>query len=153
MLHCTITVQLCRIAPWIKDLHSLLSPNFEVAQLSHRQLCATLSAASSKCEYDSPVLNVQREQYTPFRALANMVPEEGVPKYDFLRALIKGAVNGPATPPDSGVAWDFLRVPQRSSGRLSQKLLHSAVVADRFVPLALDWFIRAAQKLTMETIY
>ena len=62
---------------------------------------------------------MQTEQYSPFRALANMVPQEGVPKYDFLRNLLQGVLQSPATPPDSGFAWDFLQAPRRSAGTLT----------------------------------
>lgn len=59
---------------------------------------------------------MQTEQDSPFRALANMVPQEGVPKYDFLRNLLQGALESPDTAPDSGIAWDFLQGPQRLAG-------------------------------------
>ncbi|KAL3133658.1 hypothetical protein ABBQ32_008169 [Trebouxia sp. C0010 RCD-2024] len=43
----------------------------------------------------------QGEQNSPFRALVNMVPQQGVPKYDFLRNVLQGVVDSPA---DSGPA-------------------------------------------------
>ena len=36
---------------------------------------------------------MQGEQNSPFRALVNMVPQQGVPKYDFLRKMLKGSLD------------------------------------------------------------
>lgn len=36
---------------------------------------------------------MQEEQNSPFRALVNMVPQQGVPKYDFLRRMLQGSLD------------------------------------------------------------
>ena len=36
---------------------------------------------------------MQGEQNSPFRALVNMVPQQGVPKYDFLRKMLRGSLD------------------------------------------------------------
>ncbi|KAL0039623.1 hypothetical protein WJX77_003638 [Trebouxia sp. C0004] len=58
----------------------------------------------------------QGEQFSPFRALANAVPQEGVPKYDFLRNVLQSALSSPASAPDTGLIQGFLRASQRVTG-------------------------------------
>ncbi|KAL0034046.1 hypothetical protein WJX79_005054 [Trebouxia sp. C0005] len=58
----------------------------------------------------------QGEEFSPFRALANAVPQEGVPKYDFLRNILQGALSSPVSAPDTGLVQGFLRAPQRVTG-------------------------------------
>ena len=59
---------------------------------------------------------MQGEQYSPFRALVNMVPEQGVPKYDFLRKMLQGSLDsrnstpaGMLTQPSVYFGWACLR--------------------------------------------
>ena len=76
-----------------------------------------LSSPDSKSDFQltqTSEWQMQGEQYSPFRALVNMVPEQGVPKYDFLRNMLQGAVDSPA---DSGPA-----------GTLSQPICPSYVI-------------------------
>ena len=47
----------------------------------------------------------------------NAVPQEGVPKYDFLRSMLQGALNSPDAAPDSGLARGILKAPQRAAGK------------------------------------
>ncbi|KAA6419459.1 MAG: hypothetical protein FRX49_10557 [Trebouxia sp. A1-2] len=61
----------------------------------------------------------QGEEFSPFRALANAVPQEGVPKYDFLRNILQGALSSPVSAPDTGLVQGFLRAPQRVTGKQS----------------------------------
>ncbi|KAL0045480.1 hypothetical protein WJX82_007894 [Trebouxia sp. C0006] len=58
----------------------------------------------------------QGEEFSPFRTLANAVPQEGVPKYDFLRNILQGALSSPASAPDTGLVQGLLRGPQRVTG-------------------------------------
>ena len=45
------------------------------------------------------------------------MPQEGVPKYDFLRSMLQGALNSPDAAPDSGLARGILKAPQRAAGK------------------------------------
>ena len=60
--------------------------------------------------------SLQEERFSPLRSVANAVPQEGVPKYDFLRDLLRSAAQPRDTTPssqalasssssDSGAGW------------------------------------------------
>lgn len=44
---------------------------------------------------------MQEERFSPLRSIANAVPQEGVPKYDFLRDLLRSAAQPRDTKPSS----------------------------------------------------
>ena len=59
-------------------------------------------------------------QGSPLRDLADAVPEEGKPKYDFLRDALQGAVDSPTDGSASAKSGKFLNISRPTGDTICQ---------------------------------